>query len=83
MKALQQYNFSLILVVLFLLVLFIALMFSDRISIIGNTIFSKKETTCAQGWICLDEKTSAYQKGNCDISYEVECFNVCEDGMCK
>jgi len=79
----DRYNFSLMLIILFLIVLFMALIFSDRISVIGKTIFSQKEMICEQGWICLDQKTSAYQKGDCEISYEVTCLNICDSGMCK
>jgi hypothetical protein len=79
----DKYNFSLVLVILFLIVLFLALVFNDKISVIGKTIFSKKDISCEQGWICQDQKTSAYQKGNCEISYQVACLNICEDGMCK
>ena len=83
MKILQRYDVSLVLMVLVLIVLFLAVIFSDRISLIGRTIFSQKEMSCEQGWICLDQKTSAYQKGECEISYEVTCLNICNNGMCK
>lgn len=78
----EKYDVSLLLVVLLLLVLFLALMFNEQISIIGKTIFTSN-LTCEPGWKCSDEKTSIYQRGDCELTYKVACLNVCEEGMCK